>query len=369
MEPTHITTDIMEPTLNSQAGHCHALVSALSQAHPGGAATCRAWAHRDLTHHGLSPSAVRNVFTRRGRHLQVARRAAAAMRRNQVVLSTATTSDLLGIHLLRPLGIRRPGALVLYVHWYYPKPRKDRFLRRFFKRHPGVVVLAPTRSTVEHLTRLGAKRIELVEYPFAGLTERAAATAARTPTTRPAVMAAGAARMDKGLPITVDLIDTLQRDGRDVEVRIQASPTHWGDIRPDVAAELDRLEAIQYAGLIRENRTLTDTQFREFVRDGIALLPYDAEMFHDRVSGVAVDAIIEGSPIITSKGSWMADLVDRLGAGIVVDGRDVSGWRDAVDAICDDWAGYRSKAVKAAAELARIHQPSRFWDAVARQSA
>lgn len=362
------TTHLMEPTLNSQAGHCHALVSALSCASPNGAAACTAWTHRDLVEHGLSPASVRNVFSRRGRHWQVARAAAKHLRHDQVVLSTATTSDLLGIHLLRPFGIRRPGALVLYVHWYYPKPRKDRFLRRFFRRHPGVIVLAPTQSTVHHLRELGARRIEMVDYPFAGLEDRAAATATRTPPAQPAIVAAGAARMDKGLPITVGLVESLAADGRDVEVRIQASPTHWGDVRPDVATELARLDAVGYASLRREDATLTDDQFRCFVRDGIAFLPYDAEMFRDRVSGVAVDALIEGSPIITSHGSWMAGLVNQFEAGVVVKGHDVRSWRAAVDQVLEQWHTFRARAVDAAQELARIHQPARFWEAVDRLS-
>ena len=361
-------THLMEPTLNSQAGHCHALVSALSRAHPNGAASCTAWTHRDLVRHGLSPSQVRNVFSRRGRHFQVARAAVGHLRHDQVVLSTATTSDLLGIHLLRPFGIRRPGSLVLYVHWYYPKPRKDRFLRRFFKRHPGVIVLAPTRSTVSHLTHLGARRIELVDYPFAGLADRAAATAARKPPTKPAIIAAGAARMDKGLPITVGLVETFADDDLEVEVRIQASPTHWGDVRPEVAAELARLDAVGYAGLNRQDATLSDEEFRAFVRDGIALLPYDADMFRDRVSGVAVDALIEGSPVITSAGSWMAGLVEQFDAGLVVEGSDVKSWRRAIDTVREQWESFRARAVDAAEELARIHQPARFWEAIDRLS-
>lgn len=364
--PATIQTEIIEPTLNSQAGHCHALVAALAAVHPSGPAACRVWTHRDLHEHGLAPSEVRAVFSRRGRHAHVALRAARAVGSRQVLLSTATTSDLLGIHWCIPMGIRRPGAMVIYVHWYYPRPRKNRFLSRFFKRHPGVVVLAPTRSTIDHLRSLGARRIELVEYPFAGLTERAEATAARPTPENPLVSVAGAARMDKGLPITVDLVEQLERDGEDLGFRIQASPTHWGDIRPEVRAELARLDAVGYTHLVREDRTLTDEQFRAFVRDGIALLPYDAEMFRDRVSGVAVDALIEGSPIITSRGSWMAGLVERHGAGVVVQGRDPRPWRAAIDAVRADWPAYRARAVEAAAELARIHRPANFWAAVDR---
>lgn len=358
----------MEPTLTSRTGHCHALVSALTRAHPAGPEACRVWTHRNLTAHGLSPSEVQNVFGRRARHFQVAKHTARAIRHRQIVLSTATTSDLLAIHIMKFSGIRRPGSLVLYMHWYSPKPRKDRFLRRFFKRHPGVIVLAPTQSTVDSMIELGATRIELVEYPFAGLDKRAADSAARTPPPQPAIFAAGAARMDKGLPITIDLVENLHRDNRTTEVRVQVSPTHWGTVRPDVATELSRLQSIRYQHLQQETRTLSDQQFRQFVRDGIALLPYDGTVFKDRVSAVAVDALAEGSPIVTTKGSWMASLVDRLDAGIIVDGRDVSAWRDAVDTISNNWPIYRTKAIAAAAALAETHQPKRFWEAVERLS-
>jgi hypothetical protein len=368
MSSPTIETNIMEPTLISQAGHCHALVSALTCAYPKGKEHCRVWTHRDLAAHSLSPSEVRRVFSRRARHIQVANRVARSLRHQQVVLSTATTTDLLGIHLLKPIGIRRPGSLVLYMHWYGPKPRKDRFMRRFFKRHPGVVVLAPSRSTVDHLSSLGAKRIAVVEYPFAGLRERAAASATRTPTSPPAIIVAGAARMDKGLPISVDLIECLSRDNRTIDVRIQASPTHWGDVKPDVAIELSRLQGIGYQYLVQEDRTLTDQHFREFIRDGIAMLPYDATAFSDRVSAVAIDALVEGSPIVTTKGTWMAGLVERFDAGIVVEGSDGLAWRNAVDTICSDWHAYRNKALDAATALAPIHHPRHFWDAIERLS-
>jgi glycosyltransferase involved in cell wall biosynthesis len=84
----------------------------------------------------------------------------------------------------------------------------------------------------------------------------------------------------------------------------------------------------------------------------VMLLPYRRDSYFARISGVAVEAVTAGAPVLYTRDTWCEDLVTQVGAGVGVDDGDVAGLTEAIATMTRDYAGYRAQA-RARAEAAR----------------
>lgn len=90
------------------------------------------------------------------------------------------------------------------------------------------------------------------------------------------------------------------------------------------------------------------------------LLPYERLGYFARISGVAVEAATAGVPMIYTRDTWIADLVESCGAGIGVDDGDVAGLARAIHAMAADHAAFRARAM-ARRDAARAAHSSRAF--------
>lgn len=90
------------------------------------------------------------------------------------------------------------------------------------------------------------------------------------------------------------------------------------------------------------------------------LLPYRRASYVARISGVAVEAVTAGVPLIYTKDTWMEDLVADVGVGIGVDDGDVEGIAAAIGAMVDGYARFRVAAVARAETARAAHSPHAF---------
>jgi len=330
-----------------------ALMAVAAQAAPQGG--CVVWCGPAA--HLRWPAGVRVVpyFTRRLRRLQVFVLLRRLLREpGSILLSTATTAELLAV-ALAPRGAVAPGKVVVYVHWLRRAPRKEGLLRWVAQRQPDVLVLATTELIVQRMTELGF-RARRAEYPAGsgnGAEREAAAPFRR-------LLVAGAARRDKGFAHVVDLVAELQRAGRSVPVSIQVSAEHYGKLEPAVQDDIERLQALRYPALELLTQPAAPAEFAALFRGAISVQPYDPEVFADRVSGVAIDALSAGCPIVVTAGTLAARMVERFDAGVVVDVRTPAALLAAIDTILADYAGYAARAAAAGRQLAQERSGGRF---------
>ena len=80
----------------------------------------------------------------------------------------------------------------------------------------------------------------------------------------------------------------------------------------------------------------------------ICLQPYDRAEFRDRVSGVTLDALAHGCPVIATAGTWSADVIEPFGAGIALAEPDAESLYVAATALRADYARYQAAALVAA---------------------
>ncbi len=168
---------------------------------------------------------------------------------------------------------------------------------------------------------------------------------------------AGAARQDKGFRQVVNFIEYLaSRDAR-IPVTIQVSADHYGKYDAATREDLIRLRKIDYPSLELAAETLSPENYAALFPGSICLQLYDRADFRDRVSGVTLDALAHGSPIVATAGSWMAHFVEAFSAGIAIDQPTPENLHGAVTQIIDGYPMFSDRAFNAGQAQAR-----KSWD-------
>ena len=94
----------------------------------------------------------------------------------------------------------------------------------------------------------------------------------------------------------------------------------------------------------------------------VMLLPYRRASYFARISGVAVEAVTAGIPVIYTRDTWCEDLVTDVGTGIGVEDNDVTGLSSAIARLTEGYAGYRAEARLRAETARQSHSGDAFLD-------
>ena len=92
------------------------------------------------------------------------------------------------------------------------------------------------------------------------------------------------------------------------------------------------------------------------------VLPYRRNSYFARISGVAVEAVTGGIPVIATGDTWTADLVAKSGAGLAVDDGDAPGLAAAMAGLARDYPRWRSQAEAARAGAQAAHSGEEFLE-------
>jgi glycosyltransferase involved in cell wall biosynthesis len=340
---------IIEPTLESETGHCHSFLESLCRAGDRNAPSICVWAGRRARLPRLESLGItiRPYFRRRIRRLQEYLLLRRLMRcSGRIFIPTAGRVDL--VLLNRAAGGEIPaGKAYLYVHWVRPAARKEKVLRKVAASQPHLVLLAPTASVGEVFSRCGFGRTEIVPYPITPVESASGGV----PETFRHILVAGGARPDKGFSAVVDFVSHLAGTGRDLPVVVQASPDHYGRYDTATAADLVRLQSIGYPALRVCRETLDSSEYIEGFRGAICLQPYRREDFADRISGVTLDALSSGCPVVATAGTWMARILHRFDAGLAVGDLSPGSLLAAVEGIRSEYGRFRENAARAGKTL------------------
>lgn len=340
---------IVEPTLTGEEGHCLSLVRSLCEQAPG--LPLELWIGRHAQVPALESLGVviHRYFDRRLRKLQLYflyRRLLAGPGR--VLVSTAGRVDLMMLGWAAR-GIIPAGKVYLYFHWLRRKPGKEAFLRRFAHEQPNVHLLGTTALVADALRELGFRNAQLVPYP---VTLGPHLETEGLPAFRH-VLVAGAARMDKGFRHVVDLVEHLRDTQSTLPICVQVSAEHYGKLDEPTRIEIDRLTRLAYPHLTMQPQTMGAADYAGLFAGGICLQPYDRFEFADRASGVTLDALVAGCPVVTVSRTWMARLVARFDAGVVVEEPTPEALHGAVMKVVSDYARFQRNA-RSGGEAVRV---------------
>lgn len=335
-----ITINVVEPTLRTEAGHCYSFISALCRSGDP-AQAIRLWAsrHAELAFSGGNVSVTKYFFRRIRRWQSYFLYRSLLRTGDKIFVSTAGHTDMLLLDWAAQ-GVVAPNKVSLYVHWFNPSERKLASLRSIARKQPNFDIYGPTETVVNVFRQAGFSSAQVVPYP---ISQRAAGPAPEHQPFRH-LLYAGAARRDKGFSQVVDLVEHLHRLGLAIPMVLQTSAEQFGKYDATTQADLQRLQAIGYAHLELRPSTLDAAAYADLYRGAICLQLYDAEMFADRISGVTLDAFSAGSPVVSSAGSWIARMVSRFDAGLVVDANSPGPVLDAVRKQIAEYAYYQRQA-------------------------
>jgi len=335
---------IIEPTLHDQTGHCYSHVNSLFRANAKLQMPLELWCGKMAA--GLFAPApgvtVHPHFSPTWRKLQIYFLYRKLLRgTGKIYLPTAGRTDLLLFHLASH-GSLPPQRVYLFFHWLKLNPRKRRFLEKMAARHPGLVIMAPTAGVREGFQKAGFPNCHVIPYPITQVSESPTGAAADH---FRYLLYAGAARDDKGFSRVVELVEHLVAAGQDLPVLVQTSPPHNGRYAPSVLAALERLRRCNYRGLQTPAATLDEAGYQQLYPGAICLQLYDrAEYAGERLSGVTLDALSGGSPILATSGTWMSRLVEQFQAGMALDDLSPAAVLAAAETLRRDFAEFARRA-------------------------
>jgi glycosyltransferase involved in cell wall biosynthesis len=341
--------NIVEPTLMSEAGHCHSFVQSLIAASTGDR-PFRLWVNRKAEVAINSGHVeIRRYFYRTLRRLQSYFLYRSLLKaKGKLFISTAGRTDLL-ILKLAALGNIPPGKVYLYFHWFNPTESKLRSLKKISSRQPNLVILGPTPSVVSIFKEAGFADARVVPYP---ITPRQTGDLVGQNDFK-YLLYAGAARQDKGFRQIVDLVEYLQQQKSHIPVTIQTSEEHFGKCDAATLADIERLKSSPYPYLTLRTEVLSASEYEALFSGAIAIQLYSTTDFSDRISGITLDAFSAGCPVISTPGTWIARMVERFDAGLVADNVSPQEVLKRATAIISNYADYNASAINAGQILQR----------------
>ena len=349
--------NIVEPTLTSEAGHCHSFVSALITASSGDK-PIRLWVNRkaEVTINSVHVE-IRRYFYRSLRRLQSYFLYRSLLKaKGKLFISTAGRTDLMMLQLAAR-GTIQPGKAYLYFHWFNPTESKLRSLKKIASRQPNLVILGPTPSVVNVFKEAGFDNARVVPYP---ITPRKTNELAGRNEFR-YLLYAGAARQDKGFGQIVDLVEYLHQQKSRIPVTIQTSAEHFGKCDAATMADIGRLKSIPYSHLTLRTEVLSAGDYEELFSGAIAIQLYSTTDFSDRISGITLDAFSAGCPVISTSGTWIARMVERFDAGLVADNNSPQEVLKKAAVIIENYAHYNANVINAGQILQRENSASTLY--------
>ena len=286
----------------------------------------------------------------------------AAMRRalgagGPFVVLTANAFHAAALEAIALLDRRPDRALRdarLYFHWREQAPARRLAAAMAPRTRRNALAIAPTASIAAFLRETGWARVHEVPYPALAPAEVPPARARCTH-----LLVAGAARMNKGLPIIADLAERLGRAKDPMRLVVQTTPKRASGRRGrQEEAELARLMASGAPGLEASDTAPPSDAYGARFDGALTLAPYDPGTFADAVSGIVLDALLRGSPCVATAGTWPGRLVERFGAGATFRAGSADAFADAVSGVLADWPAVAARAQAAARTLAQEHDPA-----------
>jgi hypothetical protein len=307
------TINIVEPTLINEAGHCYSLVNNLVNAEQKSCVVVWASKHSTINFKNTKAS-LKKFFYRRVRKIQcyfLYRKLLASG--DKILVSTSGMIDLMLFTLIAKETIP-PKKVFFYFHWINNTSRKLNKLKEIAKKQPNLMILGTTPTVLEIFKKAGFQYTEVAPYPISKKNE----PQSTEPNKFSKVLFAGAARQDKGFSRVVDLIEYETAENSTIPFFIQSSSEHYNKYDKKTQYDIGRLSAAGYKYLTIHKDTLSESEYLNLFIGSICIQPYDHIAFADRVSGVTLDALVAGSPILTSADTWTAKLVEKFSAGIVM---------------------------------------------------
>jgi FkbM family methyltransferase len=213
-----------------------------------------------------------------------------------------------------------------------------------FTKNERLHLTAPTSRIADQIESLFAVRLPVAPHPSTTFSDKETTELTASPSSQAGetfrILFPGGVRMEKGFHLTIESARLLAEDSSN-KLIVRANPKNSD---PTLKSQIDKLSEFD-AQVV--SRSLNDEEFQEFLAEGdIIVCPYLKSAFAARTSGLVIDAMILGKPVVALEGTWLGDLVTKEGFGLAVAPDAVSIAR-AVEKIKERYAYFASRAADA----------------------
>lgn len=171
----------------------------------------------------------------------------------------------------------------------------------------------------------------------------------------------GYSKTSRGFHLLPEAIANLDVRGRPARFLVQVQHSGW---EPIIAQTVEKLRSLNSVHLVEG--VLDRNAYYDLLRQSDAvLLPYDATHYGERGSGVTVEAVSSGRPIVTMEGTWPGNLVNEGQAeGELFAEFTSAALAQAIERLLQRIAPAAARAAEIAPEFARRFSGDRYIDTV-----
>ena len=382
---------IVDPTLKNLVGHHFVYDAAVAHAASQNGYVPLILAHRIVERQiaeqaGVEPAFAEDMWGRR-RHATWLGRALAKLPANLLFLLTLASRarrlpphsivfvhsfidrQILGLALLPLLLGRKRSLTFVYLLRYQPDFYRSavavcsfHLLERIAERR-GVRLATDSERLRDLLEELTTLPIEVLPIPHVPpeVCDRVARPA--DPAQRCRFVSLGSARDEKGIYEILDAIRILHRDGFGERFQFVLQ---CNDPTPEVARAIAafRAERLPHCELLMEMLG-SEAYYRQLHQADIVLLPYWRSIYTARTSGVFMEALAAGKPVIATRDSWMSDQLATHGAGVLCDERNAAVLACAIRQAAADLVPLSKRARGNRKRWLEQHNPQALFQAIA----
>jgi len=227
--------------------------------------------------------------------------------------------------VLEHVLVARPRVrAVINLFWSYnfditdPKYRAvwQPLLRRWTERPGQVRITHSTPQIAEQFRQVCGVDIPVLPHPSTTFGDRRAGELAARPVRtlepgrRPRVLFPGGARLEKGYLLAAEACGRLAQQRRYnlcLRARLEGAPP----------AIHNAVAELRGADVGLDGEDYSEADFVEWLASAdVLVIPYLPEAFADRTSGMLVDAMLLGIPVVVIEQTWLADELAESGAGV-----------------------------------------------------
>lgn len=352
---------IIEPNLRTSSGHYAEFVRAVGACIKNEVVTVYAHPDADTMLCEMPGIQVCTKQPRTGRLLAEWRTIARAVKNDTPFL--VLTSDgrhSAAVAVAAALHSRKPEMANLFFHRAPSTMRDTCFLPFAGLAKKYALAIAPTENVAAALRAGGWQRVVFVPYPALG----AIKPLQSAPFSH--LLMAGAARLNKGLDIISELAVQWAEEGRTIPLFVQVSKKHAAKHGHREVSVVEALLSSGYSGLVTDETPPGRSEYLKRFEGALVLAPYERVQFASQVSGIVLDALLHGTPVIATRGTWPGDQVERFGAGLTIAERTPAALAAAIDEVISAWPDFSAQARSASQVLAREHNPQHLLDEIHR---
>jgi len=272
-----------------------------------------------------------------------------------------TAKHLPGLTWVLGRGLPRGGRditailLLRYQSFFYDNPvaaRAFRRLERLVAAGRRIRLASDSARLAEQIGRLTSLPVEVLPIPH---TPPPQIPAPQRDSGRIRFVSLGNARDEKGFLEILEAIERLRAEPgglAGMEFVLQAN-----DAAPDVAAAIEAFAAACPPEVTLLPQALDAQAYDEALAAAdVVLLPYWRSIYEARTSGVFLEAVAAGKPVIASADTWMSDELARHGAaGVLVPDRDPAALASAIRQVARDHAVLAARAASARGAVLAQH--------------